>query len=444
MFDRDAVDDFAELLAALKQRTGRSFEALGGRAGVAASTLHRWCRGERVPPDFAAVGHYARACGVTRAEMPEVYRRWVRADVVYRGGRRAPSADRPAQLPPDVAGFAGREEYLRELDAVAGAAGSRRGTATAIAAIAGTAGVGKTALAVHWAHGRRDRFPDGQLYVNLRGFDPARAAVAPAEALRGFLNALGVPESRTPIGVAPRVGLYRSLLADRRMLVVLDNARDEKQVRPLLPGAPGCQALVTSRNALAGLVAAEAAHAVEVDLLDAGDALALLAGRLGPARLAAEPGAADRVIAACAGLPLALAVMAARAATVPERPLAVLVDELSRTRGTLDAFTGPDAATDLRAVFATSYRTLNPASARLFLLLGVAAGPELSAPAVAGLAEVPLAQARPALADLVRAHLVNERGPAGYTVHDLLRAYARELVGRRREGAGGGDAVTPG
>jgi hypothetical protein len=228
------------------------------------------------------------------------------------------------------------------------------------------------------------------------------------------------------------------------MLVVLDNARDEKQVRPLLPGAPGCQALVTSRNALAGLVAAEAAHAVEVDLLDARDALALLAGRLGPARLAAEPGAADRVIAACAGLPLALAVMAARAATVPERPLAVLVDELSRTRGTLDAFTGPDAATDLRAVFATSYRTLNPASARLFLLLGVAAGPELSAPAVAGLAEVPLAQARPALADLVRAHLVNERGPAGYTVHDLLRAYARELVGRRREGAGGGDAVTPG
>ena len=429
MVERDAVHDFAELLTTLKRRTGRSYEALGRRAGVGASTLHRWCQGDRVPAEFAAVRQYASACGVTRPEMAEVYRCWIRADAAYRGAMRTPDEDRPAQLPPDVAGFVDRTESLDEIDA-AGEAGSRR-TATTIAVIAGSPGVGKTALAVHWAHRRRKRFPDGQLYLNLRGFDPAAATVAPADALREFLEALGVRPSRMPTAVASRVGLYRSLLADRRMLVVLDNARSEDQVRPLLPGAPGCQVLVTSRNTLTGLVAAEGAHAVEVGLLDEGNARALLAGRLGWDRLAAEPSAAERLIAGCAGLPLALAVMAARAATVPEPPLAMLVEDLSRTRGALDAFTGPDAATDLRAVFATSYRALDPPAARLFLVLGAAADPGASAAAVAGLAGIPLTYARRVLAELVRSHLVSEHIPAQYAVHDLLRAYAHELLGRQ-------------
>ena len=214
--------------------------------------------------------------------------------------------------------------------------------------LSGTAGVGKTALAVHWAHRVADRFPDGQLYVNLRGFDPTGAVVTPAEAVRGFLDALGVPPERIPADLPAQVGLYRSLLAGRRMLVVLDNARDAEQVRPLLPGSPAAWSLVTSRNQLAGLVAAEGAQPLTLDLLTAAEARQLLARRLGADRVAAEPEAVDEIIERCARLPLALAVVAARAAAHPTFPLATLAAELREAPRPLDAFDGGDAG-DRRA-----------------------------------------------------------------------------------------------
>jgi DNA-binding SARP family transcriptional activator/tetratricopeptide (TPR) repeat protein len=338
----------------------------------------------------------------------------------------SPTRARPAQLPPDPAAFTGRVEHLRQLDTVLAGAG----TAVVISAIAGTAGVGKTALAVHWAHANADRFPDGQLYVNLRGFDPGGAAMAPADAVRGFLDALDVPPDRIPADFNAQVGLYRSLLADKRLLVVLDNARDTDQVRPLLPGARGCLALVTSRNELGGLVAAEGAHPITLDLLMPDEARRMLERRLGTARVAAEPEAMRDIITRCVRLPLALAIASARAVTHPTFPLSVLAAELRDARSGLDALDAGDAATDVRAVFSWSYRALGDSAARLFRLLGLHPGPDISTPAAASLAGVPLHQIRPLLAQLARAHLITEHKPGRYTLHDLLRAYATELAER--------------
>lgn len=328
----------------------------------------------------------------------------------------------PAQLPPDVSGFAGREAELRLLDDLA-ATGSG---VVRIAAMSGTAGVGKTSLVVHWAHRVRDRFPGGQLYVNLRGFDPTGSPMTPAEAMRTFLDAFEVPLDRIPAGFEAQVGLFRSLLADRRVLVVLDNARDVEQVRSLLPGASGCLVVVTSRALLSGLVTA-GARSVTVDLLDQGEARELLVSRLGADRVAAEPRAVAEIVELCARLPLALAVVAARAATHPTFALADLARELHETRGGLDEFAGTDPATDPRAVFSWSYRQLSDAAARLFRLLGVRAGPDLGTRAAASLAGVPVGQARALLAELAGAHLVAEHSPGRYACHDLLRAYASEL-----------------
>jgi DNA-binding SARP family transcriptional activator/tetratricopeptide (TPR) repeat protein len=331
---------------------------------------------------------------------------------------------RPAQLPPDTSGFTGRSHHLRHLDGLLRSAGDHS-TAVVISAVSGTAGVGKTALAVRWAHRVRDEFSDGQLYVNLRGFDPTGSPVTPAEAVRGFLDAFEVPAERIPAGVDAQVGLYRSLLAGRRVLVMLDNARDAEQVRPLLPGAAGCVVVVTSRNQLTGLVT-EGAHPLSLDLLSAAEARALLVSRLGAHRVAAEPDAVDEIITLCARLPLALAIVAARAATHTGFRLAMLACELRQTRGGLDEFTGTDPATDARAVFSWSYQQLRPAAARLFRLLGPHPGPDLSRPAAASLVGLPPPQTRPLLAELAQAHLIVEHAPGRYTFHDLLRAYATE------------------
>ncbi|MEV4625919.1 BTAD domain-containing putative transcriptional regulator [Micromonospora sp. NPDC049523] len=330
----------------------------------------------------------------------------------------------PAQLPPDGYGFAGRDRELSQLDGLLAVAGAQP-TALAIVTVSGTAGVGKTTLAVHWAHLVRDRFPDGQLHLNLRGFDPSGTPVAPAEAVRGFLDALGVPTERTPAGFEAQVGLYRSLLAGRRVLLLLDNARDAEQVRPLLPGAPGCLVVVTSRDELTGLIA-EGARPLTLDLFDDDDARELLARRLGPERVAAEPEAVTRIVALCARLPLALAVLAARAATHPGFGLGVLADELGRARGGLDEFAGGDPATDARAVFSWSYLQLSPGAARMFRLLGLHPGPDIGTSAAASLAGLPVAPARALLAELARAHLVTQHTPGRYVCHDLLRAYANE------------------
>jgi tetratricopeptide (TPR) repeat protein len=297
-----------------------------------------------------------------------------------------------------------------------------------ISAVSGTAGVGKTALAVHWAHRVRGRFPDGQLYLDLRGFGPADQVVTPGDAVRRLLEALQVPPHRLPTTVGAQTDLYRTLLADRSLLIVLDNARDADQVRPLLPGAPGCVVLVTSRDQLTSLVAVDGAQHVAVNLLSPAEARELLIRRLGPARVAAEPAAVADVIARCAHLPLALAIVAARAATHPQLPLATLAGELGDTRQHLDALAEDDPHADVRAVFSWSYRTLSPAAARLFRLLGLHPGPDISAAAAASLAALPPSQTRPLLVELTRANLVAKVGPGRYGVHDLLHAYAAELT----------------
>jgi DNA-binding SARP family transcriptional activator/tetratricopeptide (TPR) repeat protein len=331
----------------------------------------------------------------------------------------------PAQLPLDVYGFSGRASELAHLDALRAGA-DQQPTAMLLAVLSGTAGVGKTALAVHWAHRVRQHFPDGQLYVNLRGFDPTGAVVGPADAMRGFLDALVA--DRIPSGLEAQIGLYRSLLVGRRMLVVLDNARDAEQVRPLLPGTPGCFVLITSRNQLPGLVAAEGAQPLSVELLPDEDARQLLTRRMGADRVAADRSAIDAIITGCARLPLALAVVAARAVTNPGFPLASLAGELRDARTDLDAFAGGDLATDVRSVFSWSYRTLTPPAARLFRLLGLHAGPDITVGGAASLAGWPVRAAEDLLTELARAHLVAEHTPGRFTFHDLLRAYATELT----------------
>jgi DNA-binding SARP family transcriptional activator/Tfp pilus assembly protein PilF len=341
----------------------------------------------------------------------------------------SPEAPVPAQLPPTVAGFAGRDAELASLDAILPAAaqsGSAEGATVVISAIAGTAGVGKTALATHWAHRVRGEFPDGQLYVNLRGFDRCGPAVDPGQALRGFLDAFAVPPERFPADLDAQVGLYRSLLAGKRVLVVLDNARDAAQVRPLLPGSPGCLALVTSRNHLTGLVATEGAFPLGLNLLTVPEAQDLLARRLGPHRVASEPEAAGEIIERSARLPLALTIAAARAATKPDFPLAATAAELREASTILDPFHGGDLATDVRAVFSWSYCALGTDAARLFRLLGLHPGPDITIAAAASLAGIPAEQARVLLAELARAHLLAEHSPGRYAFHDLLRAYATE------------------
>jgi DNA-binding SARP family transcriptional activator/Tfp pilus assembly protein PilF len=330
----------------------------------------------------------------------------------------------PAQLPADVWAFAGRVTELDRLDQVL--SDGQTGPAVVISAIAGTAGVGKTALAVHWAHRVRDKFPDGQLYANLRGFDPDGSVVTPAQALRRFLNALQVAPERIPASLDGQVELYRSLLAGRRMLIVLDNARDADHVRALLPGVSSCLVLVTSRNRPADLVADRILHPITLGLLSAGEARQMMGRRLGEDRVAAEPEAVDEIIALCARLPLALAIVAARAVLNERAPLGVLAGELRRTRGGLGPFTGEDPRTDVRSVFSWSYRTLTVDAARLFRLLGLHPGPDLAVPAAASLAGVPAVRVEASLAELTRAHLLTEHVPGRYAFHDLLRAYATE------------------
>jgi tetratricopeptide (TPR) repeat protein len=358
------------------------------------------------------------------------------------GGQRRPRPEGratavPAQLPLDAPGFSGRREELAMLRAMLpdetaqpGQQEPDPGQTVPIVVISGTAGTGKTALAVRFGHQVAKRFPGGQLYVNLRGLDPATSPLEPVEALRFFLDALGVPPHRIPADIECRSALFRSMLDDRHMLIVLDNARNVGQVRPLLPGAPGSLVVVTSRNELTGLVAAEGAVPLTLDVLGDREAHEMLARRLGPARVAAEPAAADEIIAACARLPLALGIAAGRAAGRPKRPLTELAAELHDARGRLDALEAGDAVTNVRAVLSWSYDQLSEPAARMFRLLGVHPGPDISLSAAASLAGMPRAEAGAALRELARSHMVAEYLPARYTFHDLLRAYAVDQAER--------------
>ncbi|MEV6718355.1 BTAD domain-containing putative transcriptional regulator [Lentzea sp. NPDC051208] len=325
--------------------------------------------------------------------------------------RRLRAASAPRQLPAAPKPFTGRALELAELD----------DAPNGVVVITGTGGVGKTSLAVHWAHQAIDRFPDGQLYVNLHGFGPSGAAVSPGDALLRFLSALDVPRAQVPHDLAGQSALLRDALADKRVLVLLDNATDAEQVEPLLPRTPNAHVVITSRTSLKP----PHAKALPLGLLPPEDARELLAARIGHDRARAEPDAVDTVVRRCARLPLALAVAGARAATQPEFPLAALADELAD----LDAFADDDDVTaDLRSVFSHSCKALSPAALRLFRLLGLMPGSDISLAGAASLAALDVRETEALLAELATANLIDQPEPGRFTCHDLLRDYAAELA----------------
>jgi DNA-binding SARP family transcriptional activator/tetratricopeptide (TPR) repeat protein len=365
-------------------------------------------------------------------QLAEIHRQILVQDDRLLAPVAAPGArlPRPAQLPSAVRAFTGRDRELAHLDAVLSEinGSSRSGPATVvISAVSGTAGVGKTALAVWWAHRVADRFPDGQLYVNLRGYDLDQPMTA-ADALAGFLVGLGVPGQDLPLGVEDRASRYRSEIAGRRMLVLLDNAATVEQVRPLLPGTPTAAVVVTSRDSLAGLVALHGARRLELDLLPAADARGLLRELVGD-RVDADPEAAARLAGHCARLPLALRVAAELASAHPDRPLSAMVAELDDQRRRLEMLdSGGDPRAAVTAVFSWSYRHLPPAAARLFRLAALHPAGEVDVYAAAALIDADLEQARGLLAVLARAHLVHTAGAGRHGMHDLLHAYAAGLA----------------
>ncbi|TDC12563.1 tetratricopeptide repeat protein [Streptomyces sp. 8K308] len=364
-------------------------------------------------------------------ELRELERRVLAGEALGPGGhgehearRLAAPAGRgevPAQLPLDVRNFVGRDAELAELDGLLATASA------AVAAVSGTAGVGKTALVVHWGHRGRERFPDGQLYVDLHGYGPDQP-VAPQDALAGFLRALGQEGTALPQGLAERAARFRTLVAGRRMLIVLDNAHAVEQVRPLLPGAPSCFTLVTSRDTLAGLVVRDGAHRVRVARLPATDAHHLLRELLGP-RVEAEPEAAEALVEQCVRLPLALRIVAELIRSRPALSLTELAGELAERQGALDLLhIEGDPHTAVRSVFSWSYQRLDPAAARVFRLLGLHPGHDTDTHAVAALAGHTLRETRRCLDTLLRAHLVDQTGDGRHRQHDLLRDYAAELA----------------
>ncbi|WP_158263091.1 BTAD domain-containing putative transcriptional regulator [Amycolatopsis sp. CA-128772] len=342
----------------------------------------------------------------------------------------------PQQLPAAPASFVGRAELLAALDRAGEAAGP-----VVISAIGGAGGIGKTSLALHWAAGKLAAFPDGQLYVNLRGFDPVAEPLPVSVAVRGFLHALGVDGSAVPPDPDAQLALYRSLLAGKRVLVVLDNAAGTGQVVPLLPGSPTCRVLVTSRHRLGGLVATHGARPLSLDVLSAQEARELLERHLGRDRLAAETATVDELVRLCAGLPLALGIVAARAVTSPELPLDLLAEELRDHAARLDGLDTGEAGLSLRTVFSWSRRHLTPEASALFGLLALAPGPDIGLPAAAALAGVPLAAARKVLRALADAHLVTRTASGRYRMHDLVRLYASEEAERTLPEAARDDAL---
>ncbi|HEV2373250.1 MAG TPA: tetratricopeptide repeat protein [Streptosporangiaceae bacterium] len=434
---------------------GPGLRALSARAGLGKSQVGAILSGQiRYPPDWSVVrelvtsfGRYAgkldRTGQLTVSTAVEGFWRPRYALLEHEFGRGTPprtagaQANRaaparpprwviPHQLPATVRQFTGREPELATLTALTEEDGGAGGTVV-ISALSGTAGVGKTALAVHWAHRVAERFPDGQLYVNLRGFDPEQPMTAD-DALAGFLLALGVDARAIPAETDHRAARYRSLLAGRRVLVVLDNAGDTEQVRPLLPGTPGCLVVVTSRDSLAGLVARDGASRIDLDLLPLAEAVGLLRALIG-GRVDADHAAAAALAAHCARLPLALRVAAELAVAHPTVPLRELTDELADHQRRLDLLdAGGDTRTAVRAVFSWSYQKLDPATARAFRLLGLHPGTDFDPYAIAALAGTTLESANRVLGTLSRAHLTQPVGPGRHGMHDLLRDYARHLT----------------
>ncbi|MEB8338483.1 AfsR/SARP family transcriptional regulator [Streptomyces endophyticus] len=338
----------------------------------------------------------------------------------------------PRELPHTTAEFLGRTGEASVLQEILGSTGRGR---LAIAAIDGTGGVGKSALAIHAAHRLADRFPDGQFYVDLHGATAGLSPLEPVEVLGRFLSTLGVPRVAVPTNTEEAAAAFRSMVADRRVLVVLDNAAGVEQVRPLLPAGPGCAVLITSREMLTTL---EGASQLHLGVLFHDQAMALLERLLGADRVGAETEAADAIIRMCGGLPLALRIVGARLAARPSWPLSAFVERLSDAQGRLDEISVGDIS--VRASFHAGYRTLchgahpsDQAAARAFRLLGVVPGSSTSLPAATALLGVPAARAEDALERLVDAHLLNSPAPGRYQMHDLLRLFAREVCAEEPE-----------
>jgi tetratricopeptide (TPR) repeat protein/transcriptional regulator with XRE-family HTH domain len=436
------VDGFGDLVRRHRAAAELTQLELAERTGMSVRAISDIERGRTSRPHPNSVLLLARALGVPEraltdlilageqdhdgagdAAAPGLEDRRAETGLACGAGERAV----PRQLPGGVAHFVGRAAELKALTDLLRYATAAPGTVV-ISAIAGTAGIGKTALALHWAHLVAGKFPDGQLYVDLRGYDPSGRPLTPAAAIRGFLDALSVPPDRVPASAAAQAGLYRSLVEGRRMLIVLDNARDAEQVRPLLPASPGCLVLVTSRNLLTDLVTQQGAYPLTLDVLAEAEAHDLLSQRLGAERLAAERDAARQLIDLCARLPLALSIIAARAATHPHFPLASLAGELHDARTRLDALDWGERTSSIRAVFSWSCEQLSAPAARVFQLLGLHPGPDITVWATASLAGFRLHQAREALAELHHVNLLTEPVPGRFAFHDLLRAYTAELA----------------
>ncbi|GAA1317674.1 hypothetical protein GCM10009635_01720 [Actinocatenispora thailandica] len=468
------VDRLVELRLWSGQPSMRMLRQLGGSrrtprgdeiAALAPSTVSWMLSGKGLPklPRLEFIESYVTACaafcGRQESEIASYLDRWRQAWRALAGATKSPAdappdsaapgpeaeaapreysraaVRRPALLPADGP-FVARRNQLRILDSLLpnGSADRASGPLT-IATISGMAGIGKTALAVHWAHRVAARFPDGQLYVNLRGFAPSGAPMPAAEAVRDFIEALCPPTERIPTDPAAQVARYRSLLAGRRVLLVLDNARDAEQVRPLLPGSASCLVLVTSRNRLTGLVAEHGARPVPLDLFTRAEADELLRDRLGPERVLADRAGLDDLARHCARLPLATAIAAARAAVDPHRSLTGLAAELADVPARLTALDTGDPNTTLRSVFSWSYRALSTEAQRLFRLLGLYPGPGVSVPVAASLLGLPVADARRMLSELTEVNLLTEDTPGRFTLHDLLGAYAAELAEAHEAGA---------
>ncbi|HEY3733005.1 MAG TPA: tetratricopeptide repeat protein [Streptosporangiaceae bacterium] len=436
----EPASDFADLLRQLRRGARLTQEELAATAGLGLRTIQdleeRRHRTAHKPTAERLADALSLAGPVRGLFVKAATGRGLAAEVL--AGRLAAGAGGPAatmggpaaavlvprELPADVGAFTGRADELAELDALLPAQlmSARAPGPVVISAVSGTAGAGKTALAVHWAHRVAADFPDGQLYVNLRGYDPDQPVPA-AEALAGFLSALGTAGVDIPADEAARAARYRSLVSARRLLVVLDNAATEEQVRPLLPGSTSVMVLVTSRDTLPGLVARDGARRLDLDLLPAGDAVALLRTLIGD-RVDADPQSAAALARLCARLPLALRVAAELAAARPDWPLAELAAELAGEGDRLELLdAGGDPRGAVASVLSWSYRHLPAGAAAMFRLLGLHPGQDWDRYAAAALAGTTLGQAGQLLGLLARAHLIQ---PAGgrYGMHDLLRAYA--------------------
>ncbi|MFD5074438.1 ATP-binding protein [Streptomyces sp. NPDC058371] len=407
-------DHFGAAIRRYRLRAGLTQEALAERSGVSVSTIRGMESGRRRNPQLASVRRLAAACDLRPIELEELL-------AAAAGAVEHPAIPVPRQLPAPPVPFVGRHHELERLDAAL-RAGSAAAATVVLSAIAGAGGVGKSWLVLHWAHRNADRFPDGQLFVDLRGFSPDGDPMDPAVAVRGFLDALGVEPNRIPLAPHAQAALLRSLVADKRMLLVLDNAADSAQVAPLLPGGGTCTVVVTSRNRLSALITGHGAHHLCVDTMSDTEARTLLAARLGSARIEAEPAAVDELVHLCGGFPLALSIVAGRAHTQPQLKLADFADELRE--GALDVLDDADPAASLPAVLSLSHHALSDEEAEVFALLALAPGPDIGLAAASSLTGRGRSRTRSVLRTLEQASLIGQDAAGRYRMHDLIRRYA--------------------